>query len=800
MLLECRMPDLRSPAAPSPVPSLPATYVDVVLPRRLHRPFTYLIPAELKGRVVVGRLVLVPFGSRDLQGLVIAVHHRLPPGAPAKDLKAIRSLGAVSPGHLLTADQIALSHWVADRYAAPWGQCIKLVLPPDDRVRRSSSRYVATDLGLAGSSPVGALGAAETELLARLRRRPKGIMAATLLKGDASRQKLALQALVQKGLVGRHEQPVVSRTIRPYKQECSAPDGAHPIGLEAEPAVLENPPPEAQPWPDVLERTLDQEAVVPLLLQGNQRTRLWCLAQAALATIRRGKQALVLTGDVEHACRLAGALATAGIRPVLLHSGLSVRERAEAWHAAQEGSAMVLIGTRMAAFSPLERLGLVWVEGEDDASLKEEQVPRYHAREVARHRASCACALLVLASNHPSLESLSVVQEGRMTRCVFRDPYQAPNVDVIDMKDYPRASSGGVLLSPPLVENIRETLRQQALSILYLNRKGFATVLHCADCGAMPQCDACSVALTFFRRSNQVRCHYCGRTKPVPEQCPRCQSLKLEPVGSGTERVEEAVRRVFPQARVARVDGETIRRPSDARAFHRLLAAGELDIVIGTQMLFRLGLQTRAAFVALPDADAGLHIPDFRSAERMYHALLDAADLARPGCAGGRLLIQTRFADHHAITALVSGEEDLFVQQEHVFRKMLHYPPWTHLLRLDVSGTVESVVVQAAGRWVTMLRAQVAATGRGVAKVSQHDTTATGSAEPEPVSKQILILGPSPAPHVMTRGRYCWQILVKSASLEAGKEIAARTREGLERESRRGGLRYDIDVDPVSMA
>ena len=292
----------------------------------------------------------------------------------------------------------------------------------------------------------------------------------------------------------------------------------------------------------------------------------------------------------------------------------------------------------------------------------------------------------------------------------------------------------------------------------------------------MPQCDVCSVALTFFRRSNHVRCHYCGRTKPVPEHCPRCQSLKLEPVGSGTERVEEAVRRQFPQARVGRVDSETIRRPADVRALHRLLAAGELDILIGTQMIFRLGLQGRAAFVALPDGDAGLHVPDFRSAERMYHALLDAADLARPASAGGRLLIQTRLADHHAIMAVASGDEAVFLMQEQAFRQMLQYPPSTCLVRLDVSGTLEPVVSQAAARWAALLKAQAA--GRAQA---------------------IVVLGPSPAPHVLTRGRYCWQILVKSSSLEDGKEVAVRTRENLERESRRGSLRYDIDVDPVAM-
>ncbi|MCW5797258.1 MAG: primosomal protein N' [Nitrospira sp.] len=759
------------------IPTPSPAYVDVVLPRRLHRPFTYIIPAELKGRVVIGRSVVVPFGSQDLHGLVIAVYQRLPPGAPQEGLKAIRSLSAASADHLLTADQIGLSQWVAERYAAPWGQCIKLVLPPVDRVGPSQPRYVLTAQGLAAHSSVEPLGEPEAELLARLRRRPKGIMATTLLKGDQARTTPALQALVQKGLVGRCDEPVAPRILRPAKQEGQLSGGGLPMELVEATNGLELLPPEALPWPAVLEQALVKKTSVPLLLQGNYRTRHWCLAQAVQATVRLGKQVLILTGDVEHASRLAGFLAAGSERAMLLHSGLSMKARAAVWQAAQEGSVKILIGTRMAVFAPLERLGLVWVDGEDDVSLKEEQVPRYHAREVAHYRASRDGAVLVLASNHPSLESLSAVQEGRMTACVYRDPGQLPMVQVIDMKDSPRAASGGTVLSPPLIEGLRDALRQNALAMLYLNRKGFASVLHCGDCGTTPQCDACSVALTFFRRRNHVRCHYCGRTKPVPEHCPRCQSLKLEPVGSGTERVEEAVRRMFPQARVGRVDGETIRRPADARALNRLLAAGDIDILIGTQMIFRLGLHGRASFVALPDADAGLHVPDFRSAERMYHALRDAADLARPASAGGRLLIQTRLADHHAIMALASGDEEVFVQQEMAFRQMLHYPPWTCLVRLDVSGTKEAVVSQAADRWAALLKAQVA--GR------------------EPT---VVVLGPSPAPHVLTRGRYCWQILVKSSSPKAGKEIAVRTREELERESRRGGLRYDIDVDPVSMA
>ncbi|MGC3973305.1 MAG: hypothetical protein QM771_02835 [Nitrospira sp.] len=340
---------------PAPSPA----YVDVVLPRRLHRPFTYIIPSELKGRVAIGRSVVVPFGSQDLHGLVIAVYHRLPHGAPQRGLKAIRSLSAASSDHLLTADQIGLSRWIAERYAAPWGQCIKLVLPPVDRVGPSQPRYVPTAQGLATPSSVEPLGDTETELLARLRRRPKGIVTTTLLKGDKSRNTLALQALVQKGLVSRCEDPVAPKIGRPTKQKGQLSGGGLPMESVEVADGLELPHSEAMRWPAVLEQALAKKAFVSLLLEGNHRTRHGCLVQAVQATIRLGRKVFILTGDVEHASRLAGSLAAGGEQPMLLHSGLSMKARAAVWQAAQEGSVKILIGTRMAAFAPLAGLGLV---------------------------------------------------------------------------------------------------------------------------------------------------------------------------------------------------------------------------------------------------------------------------------------------------------------------------------------------------------------------------------------------------------------------------------------------------------
>ena len=562
----------------------------------------------------------------------------------------------------------------------------------------------------------------------------------------------------------------------------------------------EAPPPiEAASWPATVSQALSRKAFASLLIQAGCNTRLWCLMQAVRNTLHRGRSVLIITGDMGHAGRLTEALAAAGERPFLLHGGLSARDRAAVWLSVQDASLPIVVGTRMAAFAPVERLGLVWVEEEDDASLKEEQVPRYHAREVARRRAVCDQALLVLASSHPSFESWSAVQRGEMTSCVYCDQAASPSVRVIDLKNYEREYATGTLLSPLLCDGLREARRKNALAVVYLNRKGFASVLHCRDCGAMPRCDACSVTLTFYKRKNHMQCHYCGRTKPVPDHCSQCQSFKLEPVGSGTERIEESVRRMFPQARVGRVDGETIRRPADARAFHRLLAAGDLDIVIGTQMLFRFGLQAQAAFVAVPDADAGLHVPDFRSAERMYHSLVDAVGLAQPAHAGGVVMVQTRFPDHHAIIALAQGDDSLFLQPESMFRQMLHYPPYTHLVRLGVSGTLQPVVTQAAERWVALLRAQVSGSDAQGSQDIRRPIVVQRFGGIGGEGEKTIILGPSPAPHPMARGRYCWQILLKALSLEEGTGMAIRTLEVLERGPRRGALRFDIDVDPVSM-
>jgi primosomal protein N' (replication factor Y) len=328
-----------------------------------------------------------------------------------------------------------------------------------------------------------------------------------------------------------------------------------------------------------------------------------------------------------------------------------------------------------------------------------------------------------------------------------------------------------------LIAGIKQALSAKSRVILFLNRKGFAPLLHCLDCGASPHCPRCSVPFTFYRRAGRLSCRYCGDSSSLPDTCPSCLASRLEPVGFGTERLEEEVRRLFPEARIGRLDRDLARTQAQADAVRGRLAAGELDILIGTQMLFRGFPLPPVGLVGLPYADAGLHVPDFRSAERTYQTLLDAVGLALPGDAGGKVVLQTYMPAHHAIASVVQQNETLFYEQELAFRKALGYPPFTHLISLHVSGKNAKLVQKAAGEWAGRLKA--AAVGLS----------------PE----EVTIMGPIPAPVAQLRGRHRWQLLVKSAQAEAARQTVRQTLDELERNKKRRGLKFDVDVDPLEM-
>ena len=670
-----------------------ATFADVILPRHLRRTFTYRIPPHLHDTVRVGAHVQVPFGKIELDAVVVAIGRepgaglRRAPGDRVPDITKLRAILSVCDGAAgsdIPSDLLILSRMVADYYLAPWGQCVRLILPP------------ATTT------------AAETAASSRRRR----------------------------------------KATPPAPTLPSTP---------MEPDQLPG-------WWSDFGAALAQSRPATFILMERAPRQWRIIVDAIDVTLAQGRRALVISPSVSRADELAAlARGRHGERVSVLHSGMPAAARAAGWTRIRAGDADVVIGTRSAIFAPLRNIGLIAIEEEDDPNLKEETEPLYHAREVAKFRAQQHQAVLLLASPHPTMETLTVLGPHAMPPS--GPSYGAP-IQVVDL----RSTAFGMLLSDPLIDAMAETLAAHDRVVLYLNRKGFAPALQCRDCGGSPSCSRCHVAYTFYKHRGRLACHYCGASAELPDVCPDCHAAKLEPSGTGTERVEDAVRRLHPSARIERLDRDRAPRPRQADAIRRRFNAGEIDILIGTQMVMQGPSLRSAGLLGLIHAEAGLHLPDFRAGERTYHGLLDAISLVRPD---GRVIAQTWLPAHPVIEALAQNRPALLYEPERSFRESLGYPPFAQLISLRVSATHAARAQAAAQQWSERL----ARVGGNV----------------------ITIWGPIASSPPTLRGRHRWQLLVKAASADAARAAVRQTLEELEAGPRRG-LKYEVDVDPVALA
>ena len=687
-------PASSSDPPPSPHDREPAPLrADVIVPRHLRRSFTYSVPDALRSRIRVGGLVRVPLGPSTVSGVVVAVSSdRTPPARGDRPqpfrLRDILGVADDPSSGTIPADLLELTRMVSEYYLAPWGQCLRPVLPVMPGKRQTS----------------------------RVRR---------------SSEKL----------------PELSAAAPP-----------------ADP--LQVPACDTPAWWPRLQDALAAHRCETLVVQEPPLRRWAIMLQAAEAALAQRKTVLLISPEILRAAALAALCARRWPgRVAQLHSDLPPAVREREWRHIQQGGADLVIGTRSAVFAPLRQPGLICVDDEEDPALKEEQEPHYHAREVAAMRARQHGAVLLLGTAHASIDTWQ--QAAPQPQPVVSA--NSPAVMLVDL----RRSPPRTLLSDPMRAGIRAALETGTGVILFANRKGFASALHCRDCGLSPACARCSVSLTLYKRAGRLACRYCGSAEPVPDVCPSCRSPRIEPVGSGTERLEEELRRLVPGARIGRLDRDTARKPGQAARLRNGLAAGDLDALIGTQLLFQGLPIPPVGFVGIPYADTGLHRPDFRSAERTYHQLRDAVGLAGPG---GRVVLQTILPDHHVIASIASGDPARFYEQELAFRKALGYPPFAHLISLCVSGKTESAVRAAADRWAAAVKAH-------------------GGRQPGTVT----VLGPIPAAVERIRGRHRRQILVKSFDGEAARRSVGETLEAIEagRDSR--GLKFDVDVDPVEL-
>jgi primosomal protein N' (replication factor Y) len=552
-------------------------------------------------------------------------------------------------------------------------------------------------------------------------------------------------------------------------------------------------PDPAMSWAEPLLKALRGQRPIRVLVQASWNDRLRLLQQTVRLVLERGQTVLIIVGEAERAQWVAGLIRNdeTGITPVCFHSGLSEQVKAEIWDQIHRQIVRVVVGTRSAIFLPLATIGTIWVEGEEDAALKEPQEPRYHARDVAWLRAQDEQAILVLSSAHPSLEIRAAVEQHGI---VVQKPLpsdERPNVQVVELRDHSR----GTVLSQPLVRAIGQAIDRQAGVLLFLNRKGYAGALVCRDCGQVPRCSACRVALMYSRQAGRLLCSYCGSVSPLPETCVSCSGPRMQLIGEGTERVEEDVKRFFPHATVIRLDGDTMRRPAQAEALWQRVEHGEWDIIVGTQLLLHRGPLPTIGLVGIVQADAGLSVPNFQSAERTYHTLLDAVSLADPAGTGGQVIVQTYLSSHHAIQAVVQNDESVFISEELSHRTALGYPPMVHLIALLVSGTNEKMAHDAATAWVARLTACSSPAVTGQTYAGKTPSIVQSIDRPD----RPTVLGPVPSPIPRLRGRYRWQILVKSPERKVGLDAVRITVKEMERTYQRRAIKFDVDVDPIEM-
>ena len=797
----------------------PDRFVDVALPLPLMQPMTYRVPAGWPN-VPRGSRVEAPFGKRRVTGVVIEV------GAKPKDDVVVKNLTSLLDDEpLVTERLLELALWVSDYYVGPVGQATRLVAPPGG-VRASKRMVCLKEVDAKAASPgaiadpilqalrdaggrlsVASLAArVDQDVNARLLRLERdglvelmasletsdfqrvqvataesgldtvdlsgrALEVATRLKeaggeaavrdvvGEVSSRRQALKALEKRGLISvrldilaRRPDPGSERALRPPSpdERILTPDQT---AAEARVAA-----------------SLVEGEFAPILLEGitgSGKTEIYLRAVAK--TLELGKSALLLVPEIGLTSTLVRASRERfGELVSVLHSDMAEGVRHDEWWRARRGEARVVVGARSAVFAPLPDLGLIVVDEEHDSAYKQEDSPKYNGRDVAVYRAKLEKAVILLGSATPSMESRLNAMKGRYAwqRLHTRvGPMGLARVHIIDRR---KLKIPTAILTPPLIEAIGERLEKNEQTVLLLNRRGYATSLVCRECGAAAQCPHCSVALVLHRRGEQAQCHYCGLMRATPVKCSMCRGDYLRLQGYGTQRVVEVLATTFKTARLDRIDRDIAARRGGVEAALKKFEDHETDVLVGTQMVAKGHDFPRVTLVGVIDADVGLGLPDFRSAERTFALLTQVAGRAGRADLPGEVLLQTHNPKHYAIEFAQSQDYDAFFEREMEFRKSMGYPPHDAMVNILFRGPAEDAVAKSARQIANRL------------KVTLH----TG------------VLGPAPSPLSKVRDEFRYQVVV-------------RGRRGVIRETVRaaliaefGPLRFPgvaVDVDPLSL-
>jgi primosomal protein N' (replication factor Y) (superfamily II helicase) len=755
-------------------------FAGVVFNRPIDQVLTYHVPVRLGEGIRVGQRVRVPLGRGDklAVGYCVRIDDRAPKGLDAMRIKEVVEVLDATP--LIDHRMLELTRWLADYYACSWGQALDAAVPAG--VKKHAGTRVGTFLvvpeetreALRTKAIEPKLSAKQSAVLEVLARTDDPLTTADVCR-LAKCGPAPIQALQRIGLVH-----TVRRRL-PVGLSGRAPAGDRPAGTTV--TVASQPSAEANPRPALvltdeqsatlarIEPVLESGGFAPFLIHGvtgSGKTEVYL--SAIERVVARGKEAIVLVPEISLTPQTIRRFRRRFARVAVLHSHLSDAERHRHWQSIASGEIEVVVGVRSAVFAPARKLGLIVIDEEHESTFKQETVPRYHARDVAVKRAQMEGIPILLGSATPSLETWRNAERGRYTRLSM--PMRVggrpmPEVEIIDLR-HEKTPLGG--LSETLRQAMTQALQDQGQVILLLNRRGFHTFVICPKCGQVVKCHACDVASTYHKSRHLLVCHTCDAERACPPACPSCRATALHYGGIGTERLEREIQAAFPEYASRRMDSDTMRSPGSHEAVLAAFKAGEVRILLGTQMIAK-GLDfPNVTLVGVVNADTALHLPDFRAAERTFQLVAQVAGRTGRGDRPGRVLVQTYTPDHPAIRAAIRHDYLAFVAHELPEREKYGVPPFGRLVRLIARGPEESVVFAYLKDLAAALRRE---------------------ADPS-----VRILGPAPAPILKIRNLYRFHIQLRCPNPRPLQALARAVPASIPAPH---GVELAVDVDPIHL-
>jgi primosomal protein N' (replication factor Y) len=744
-------------------------FAEIVLDIPLNKKFHYKIPPPSINQIEIGKRVRVPFGGRTAVGYCVGF-------TDISDVKTTKDIiHVIDKEPILNSKMLGVAEWLANFYFCGWGEALETFLP--SVVKRGIKTRTISVVRLCKD------GASVKEMISTIKKRaPKQARVLEVLTeaGEITVQELAsiskcntdsLYRLRDRGLITLNKRKVNDSLFagKHFKKTCH-------LQLTGEQEIAVN----------LIKIKLRERKIGAILLKGvtgSGKTEVYL--QAISEVITMGRKAIVLVPEISLTPQTIERFKSRFDRVAVLHSSLTDRQRSDQWWDIKNGNADVVIGARSAVFAPLENVGLIVIDEEHENTFKQDTSPRYNARDVSMIRAEYENALVVLGSATPSLESFYNAVIGKYECVTLKNRVgdkPLPGVEVIDMRLEKYRGKNQKYVSDYLEICMKQCLSKKEQVLLFLNRRGFSPFISCRRCGFVLKCRRCDISMTYHKQKNAVICHYCFSVEPVPVKCPECCSPGISFLGVGTERMEEDIRAMFPQYKLLRMDSDTMRgRDSHEKALSAF-GRGDIDILLGTQMVAK-GLDfPNVTLVGVLSADTIVNMPDFRAGERTFQLLCQVAGRTGRGHKGGRVIVQTYNPEHYSIKCAALHDYDGFAKKELEYRKQLYYPPYGRLARIVLRGKNDQDVKERAADIAEKLKEAIRLT--------------TGTSQSERYKNKVEILGPAPAPITRVKDKYRWHLIAKADNSEKLRAIL-KSIENENRHSKR--VQIMIDVDPYML-